>query len=304
MKKIFFIATLFLAFAENTLFAQLQILNVELLAEFKNTTTLVFMPATDTTKHQIYRELMEENWKLTPMIFLSYNQYKEYKDKKGYSFLLFGDDHINDGTSISSYVYFELWIWNTTNGDWNSRKKAQLARLELYPDPETTFDPSLIYDYRYNTEGHIFNWSPGMFKNYMQMIEKHLKEGTKRSTTRAGQNLGALEKLKKTTLYIPEYVLEQHSAFQKVLGKISASELMADYPYPYKVVPNAELSKMLMDSKEPIYYLLFVRSNSDKYVAIVEGHEGQFVYNRHTPQSFNVKKGDLRKLAKVITEGK
>ena len=197
MKKLFLLVVLFLAIAGNKAFAQLQILNIELLAEFKNTTTLVFMPATDTTKHQIYRELMEEHWKLTPMIFLSYNQYKEYKDKKGYSFLLFGDDHINDGTSISSYVYFELWIWNAANGDWNSRKKAQLARLELYPDPETTFDPSLIYDYRYNTEGHIFNWSPGMFKNYMQMIEKHLEEGIKRSATRAGQNTGALEKLKK-----------------------------------------------------------------------------------------------------------
>jgi hypothetical protein len=53
--------------------AQLAISNLELLNELKGTTTLVFMPVSDTVKHQIYRELMEEHCKLTPMKFLSYS---------------------------------------------------------------------------------------------------------------------------------------------------------------------------------------------------------------------------------------
>jgi hypothetical protein len=284
--------------------AQLAISNLELLDELKATTTLVFMPASDTVKHQIYRELMEEHWKLTPMKFLSYSQYTEYKYKKGYSYMLFGDDFINDGTSFSSYVYFELWHWHADKDNWDKRRKVQLARMELYPDPETTFDPDLIYDYRYSTEGHIFNWSPGMFKNYMQLISRDISKGITRTAAKAETLVEELKLLKDQTLYIPEYTFEQHNSNQKSLGFTPAAEMMADYPYKYKVVKNDELSKMISESEGKIYYLLFVRSNSDKYLAVMEGHDGNIVYHRHTPQSINVKRSDIKKLAKVISEGK
>ena len=282
--------------------AQLAITNLELLNELKNTTTLVFMPASDTVKHQIYRELMEEHWNLTPMKFLSYSQYTEYKYKKGYSYMLFGDDFINDGTSFSSYVYFELWHWHADKDNWDKRRKVQLARMELYPDPETTFDPSLIYDYRYSTEGHIFNWSPGMFKNYMQLISRDLTKGITRTAAKTETVVEELKLLKDQTLYIPEYAFEQHNSNQKSLGYTPAAEMMADYPYKYKVVKNEELSKMISESEGKIYYLLFVRSNSDKYFAVMEGHDGNIVYHRHTPQSINVKRSDIKKLAKVISD--
>jgi hypothetical protein len=304
MKKLFFLSCLCSVLFYSQAYAQLAISNLEMLSELKNTTTLVFMPASDTVKHQIYRELMEEHWKVTPLQFLSYSQYTEYKYKKGYSYMLFGDDFINDGISFSSYVYLELWHWHFDKDNWEKRRKTQLARLELYPDPETTFDPSLIYDYRYNTEGHIFNWTPGMFKNYMQMINRHISEATKRTASKSETDAAELLQLKTKTLYIPDYALEQHNTNQKSLGFTPEKEMLADYPYPYKVVSNDELSKLIMQSEDKIYYLLFVRSNSDKYLAVMEGHEGKIVYHRHTPQSINVKKSDLKKLAKTIVEGK
>jgi hypothetical protein len=296
--RFFFLLILF----QPNLNAQLSINNIELFSELKKTTTLVFMPSSDTVKHQIYRELMETYWKLTPMQFMSYTQFKEYKDKKGYSYLLFGDDFINDGISINSYVYFELWQWQSDKDNWEKRKKAQLARIELYPDPETTFDPSLIYDYRYNTEGHIFNWTPGMFKNYLQLMNRHIGEGLKKTASKFDADMAELRSLRTATLYVPEYVLEQHSSSQKKLRKIPAMEMMADYPYPYKVVSNETLSRLILDSKENVYYLLFIRSNSDKYLTVMEGKEGKFIYQKHSPQSFNVKKSDLKRLAKVIVD--
>jgi hypothetical protein len=302
MKKTVLLALLLVSLFQIKAFSQLMIANLELLSEFKKTTTLVFMPASDTVKHQVYRELMEEHWKITPLEFLSYSQYTEYKYKKGYSYMLFGDDFINDGTSFSSYVYFELWHWHV-DGNWEKRRKTQLARMELYPDPETTFDPSLIYDYRYNTEGHIFNWTPGMFKNYMQLIDRFVSNGEKRTAAKPELNASELKKLKDKTLYIPEYTLEQHNINQKSTGFMDAKEMMADYPYPFKVVSNDELSKLITESTDNIYYLLFVRSNSDKYLAVMEGHEGHFVYHKHTPQSFNVKRTDIKKLAKAIVDG-
>jgi hypothetical protein len=283
--------------------AQFQILRTDLLSELKNTKTIVFMPARDTFKNQVYRKIMEKYWTITPVSFKSYTQYLDFKNAEGYSYLLFGDDQINDGTSINSYVYFELWLWQPDPKNPGTRKKVQIARLELYPDPETTFDPSLIYDYRYHTEGHIFNWTPGMFKNYVQVFDKYISNGIERNTSKPEQKMDELQKLKNNTLYIPDYVLLQNDMFHSKLNKIDAAELLQDYPYPYKIVSSEELSAKISEASEPIYYLLFVRSNSDKYLAVMEGKEGEIVYHRHSPLSFNVKKADLKKLACTI-EGK
>jgi hypothetical protein len=303
IRKFILLTSLFLLLLKFNLHAQMLITNLEYLPELKKTTTIVFMPVQDTAKHQIYREIIEEHWQISKVLFRPYSQYTEYKYKPGYSYLLFGDDQINDGTSVSSFVYFELWMWNTSGG-WEKRKKVQIARMELFPDPQTTFDPSLVYDYRYSTEGHIFNWTPGFFKNYMQLMERYLERGKIHSAENALQDFKELEKLKKDTLYVPHYVLEQHSADQKILPDLTEKELMGDYPYPYKIINSKQLSDMLIDSNNEIHYLMFVRSNSDKYISVIDGHDGEFIYQRHTPMSFNAKKADLKKLAKTITDGK
>jgi hypothetical protein len=108
--------------------------------------------------------------------------------------------------------------------------------------------------------------------------------------------------LKTSTLYIPKYVLDQHSPEQDILPSLSEKELISDYKYNYKFVSTEELSQLILDSKEPIFYLLFTRSSSDKYVNIVEGHEGRCVYSKHTAQSYNMKKSDLQKLYKTMNE--
>lgn len=299
--KYFLIFTL-LIFSLLNLNGQIEIAYAEYNDEFRQTKTVVFMPAMDTVKTQIYRKTLEAHWKLTPLEFLSYQQYTDRKYQKGYSYLLFGDDLINDGQTISSYVYFELWMWHANINEWEKRKKAQLAKIELYPDPETTFHPDHIYDYRFGTQGHIFNWCPGFFKNYIQMINRYIEKGELRSEVKAYKEVPDLEKLKTSTLYIPKYVLDQHSPEQDILPSLSEKELISDYKYNYKFVSTEELSQLILDSKEPIFYLLFTRSNSDKYVNVVEGHEGKCVYSKHTAQSYNMKKSDLQKLYKTMNE--
>ena len=261
------------------------------------------MPASDTAKDHLYRNLLEEHWDFTELEFHSYKQYLKSKDQEGYSFLLFGDDHITSGLSESNYLYWELWTWYAPNGDWSQKKKILFARLEFYPDPETTFNPSNIYDYRFDTEGHIMNWTPGMFKNYVQELQDLISRQEERPISKFYVEPENLAKVKDETLYIPDYVLDQYNANLVSQGKISAKELMSDYPYKYKVVSNAELSKMILDSNEPLYYLLFVRSNSDKFISIVEGQSGAFLYTRFTPISFSVKRPDIKKLVKVLGRG-
>jgi hypothetical protein len=302
LTKLFFL-TAFFSFAALGIQAQLHIENLDLVHLLKDSKTIVFMPAADTAKHHEYRELLEKHWNFTELEFHSYKQYLNNKEEKGYSFLLFGDDHIKSELSESNYLYWELWTWYAPNGDWNQKKKVLFARLEFYPDPETTFNPSSIYDYRFDTEGHIMNWTPGMFKNYVQELQDLISNKEERSINKFYVEPEDLAKLKNETLYIPDYALDQYNANLVSQGKMSASELMADYPYKYKVVDNDALSDLILNTDKPLYYLLFVRSNSDKYVSIVEGHTGEILYTRFTPLSFSVKRPDIKKLVKTIEKG-
>lgn len=299
-RQLLLISSMWLMLAHLPADAQLQIENVDLLHLLKDSKTIVFMPSADTTKHNIYRELLEKHWDYTELEFHSYKQYLRNKDEKGYSFLLFGDDHIKSDVSESTYLYWELWTWYAPNGDWNQKKKVLFARLEFYPDPETTFQPSNIYDYRFDTEGHIMNWTPGMFKNYVQELQSLISKREERSITKFYTQPNNLAKIKDKVLYIPDYALDQYNANLAPQGKIRAEELMADYPYKYKVVTNDELSQLILDAKEPLYYLLFVRSNSDKYISIIEAESGEILYTRFTPISFSVKRPDIKKLVKTM----
>lgn len=288
---------LLLTFAQES-FGQLEISNIQDFEAFKNTTTIVFMPAADTSKHLKYRKILEENWSLTPLKFISYNQYVKLKNKDGYSYLLFGDDRVSNGTATSSYVYLELWTWVKPDGV--TKKKRQIARMELYPDTETTYDPSLIYDYRFDTEGHIFNWSPGLLKNYIQMIHFYVDRAQKRTQYMPENDFDELLKLKDETLYIPEYVLDTYNGSLVKTGQQSKNELLRKYPYSYKFVDGDQLSEKILKTTEPFYYLLFVRSNADKYVAVVEAQSGKIIYSRFRPISYNLRSNDLRRLTKAI----
>ncbi|EJF54226.1 hypothetical protein SapgrDRAFT_2568 [Saprospira grandis DSM 2844] len=284
-------------FLGQTVLAQLDIENCQFLPDLKSCTTLVFMPAYDTAQHHSYRQLIEREWQLTPIKFVSYREYLQYKNKKGYAYLLFGDDKIKNASQRSSYVYLELWLWA------NAQKK-RMARMELYPDAQTSQDPSLIYDYRFHTEGHIFNWSEGLLKNYLQQIQDHLQRGQKRSGFRPGPAKAELKALKTDTLFVPDYVLKEFNTYWEAKGTQSAQELMAKYPYPYKILSNKELSKRILNCPEgkKIYYLLFVRSNSDKYVSVVEGKSGDILYSRLRPLQFNLRPKDLQRLAKKVSK--
>ncbi len=287
-------------FFSNLSQAQLEISNIAHFEDLKNTTTIVFMPASDTAKHLTYRKVLEKYWKLTPLKFISYNQYVQHKNKKGYSYLLFGDDRVSNGTSTSSYVYLELWMWATPDGTWENKKKRLLARMELYPDTETTYDPSLIYDYRFDTDGHIFNWSPGMLKNYIQMFQEHILQQQARKQMKYEVDTDGLLALKNQTLYIPDYCLRSFNSNLEETGTQDAESLMQRYPYKYEVIRNDELSEKILQTGSPLYYLLFVRSNADKYVAVVEAKSGKIIYSRFRPISYNLRAGDLRRLDKAI----
>jgi hypothetical protein len=297
-----FLGLAFLLFYSTNINAQLEITNLEHLEALKNTTTIVFMPAADTAKHLKYRKILEEYWNLTPLKFISYNQYVKHKNKDGYSYLLFGDDQVSNGTTTSSYVYLELWMWE--NAEASSGKKKQLARIDLYPDPETTYNPALIYDYRFDTDGHIFNWSAGLLKNYLQMIQNYLEKGKKRTQYLPETNPENLIDLCEQKLYVPAYCLQNFNGALVETGKQSCGVLMQKYSYEYEMIESQQLSDKILNSTDPFYYLLFVRSNADKYIAVVEAQSGKIIYSRFRPISYNLKPNDLKRLNKAIEKAK
>jgi len=73
-------------------------------------------------------------------------------------------------------------------------------------------------------------------------------------------------------------------------------KLFEDYKYPYKVIPDMELSDKILTETDPFYFLLFVRVGSGKVIMVINSKTGEVVYSRYHSMFYNLKSGDLKDL--------
>jgi hypothetical protein len=103
----------------------------------------------------------------------------------------------------------------------------------------------------------------------------------------------ALAKLKIATLYVPDNVLVK---FDKFSGDESQrhdpKELLADYPYPHRLVSAPELEQILASAKGPTYVFDYVKGSTDKFVTIFERQSGM-VYRHYSSVSYNLDSDDF-----------
>jgi hypothetical protein len=67
-----------------------------------------------------------------------------------------------------------------------------------------------------------------------------------------------------------------------------------------KQVSVKELNEKILTEKEPIYYLLYIKSSTDKYVTIINSITGEMLYTHYTPVSYNFKSDDIEDVQKAI----
>lgn len=313
--------TIAIAFNSN---AQIAIANLDRIPALKNGTTYVLMKDPDFPGAKEYIEMFKKTWTISKVEFIKYsdahNHYSAgnyFLSMGGYKFSdqytpMFGgffggaDGNTNEypkGTWFEeTHIYLELWtctdkyVENKKDKDLKINNTIQLARIDLYTDELTFRDPRCLYAEEYNSN-RIRNWGVGILENYIQSIMTYFNHNQECKLYSAITNKAELTKLKKETLYVPNYVLincDKKTNTEK--GKHLESELFKKYTLKHTLLTIEELNAKIVNKQEPIYYFIYVKSRNDKFVSVVNSVTGEMIYSRYTPMSYNLQPDDLNDL--------
>ena len=222
-------------------------------------------------------------WKITPISFVSYKDFNNLnlENTSVFSSKGFTTNVYNSGALSRSHSHGYLNLWLNVKNKKGKIKRKSFCRVELHDSNE--------------------NWEPGFIRAYLANVNDLLEKESERWLY-LSESKPELNELKNNTLYIPDYVLTKFNAFTgDTSKKHNVEDIMKSYPYDYKIIKTTELSdKILVSDRNPIYFLVYVKSSTDKYVSIYNSKTGKLVYSDYKGIQYNLNKSDFKKLAKAI----
>jgi hypothetical protein len=145
-----------------------------------------------------------------------------------------------------------------------------------------------------NNVEYVGNWFNAYIVNSLAFMQDNLLK-----KERVGQDYrlakkDQLSKLKKETLYIPNYVLETRRGYTK------ERDLLKSYKFPVQVISKEELNKKIMNSSEPIYYLISEAATDTEVISIFNSKTNELIYHDYIGNSIKLKAKHLAKISKAI----
>src|SRR5690606_28263853 len=103
-----------------------------------------------------------------------------------------------------------------------------------------------------------------------------------------------MQKLKTETLYVPDYIFIKRNKFKGTESeRFEEKELMEGYKFPYKIVSIEELNSKILNGEE-FLYLSYIRSNTDKFISVINSKTGEVIYTVYRPMSYNFSDKDMK----------
>ncbi len=327
MKK-FFLLTLNLSLIlfgfATTSTAQMSISNSEDIEAFKKGTTYFGVDDPNTEKAQEYIKILKENWTFNPIEVIPISDLpKYYAPENSYFTIGLIDKNMSYTRTVTTpdfrdvkitnlpiyHQYFELWKFNDKYFEKEPSKRSrkdryvtQLARLEIFMDDYTLRNPYTIFQTDYSDENHLRNWGPGIFKNQIQELQKLLAKGENDGLFSKIYEKDKIQKLKEETLYVPDYIFVKRNKFKgDETERFEEKELMENYKLIYQVISTEKLNSKILNGEE-IYYLSYIRSNTDKFISIINSKTGEVIYSLYRPVSYNFSDKDMKILQEDIEE--
>jgi len=301
--------------------SQISISHVAEIAKIKNGTTYIAMKDPNSEKVKAYVDAIKNSWTISKIQFIKYTDIEKYLSPEN-SFLTIGGYETNtqfiklysngtqrNGINFSNtHIYLELWTgeekyFKSTkkNKEFGNDDKVQVARIELFTDFPTLSYPDFLYQTDYDADGHIRNWGPGILKNYIQSLMSYLNKGENHGLYAGIYNQTELNNLNKEVLYVPDYVMTK---FNKFTGdeskKHDEMDVFDGFELKYKLLSTEALNQKILTDKTRFYYLIYIKSSTDKYVSVINSLTGEIVYSTYTPVSYNIKSGDLESIQRKI----
>ncbi|MCO5267613.1 MAG: hypothetical protein M9897_01815 [Brumimicrobium sp.] len=300
--------------------SQIAIANLDQLAKLKSGTTYIVMDNLDSDISKEYMEVYKKYWTITKIEFIKNSEIYSHISPNNSFFSInglskttqFSSGNIGSATTKAgisyenTHIYLNLWMCN----DKYFKKKdptiglydqTQIARIELFTDFKTILTPELLFNSDYDGGGHINNWGVGFLKNYIQALMNFLNEGENRTLYSGITNVNELKNLKNQVLYVPDYILTKFNKFTGDESKrFEEDKILKDYTYKYQLISTKDLNQKIMEDTTPFYYLIYVKSSTDKFVSVVNSQTGEIIYSKYSAISYNIKSDDLKNIQKLI----
>jgi hypothetical protein len=302
--------------------------------------TLFIMRPGDESGIEEWQAMLDEVWTINKITAIKRNEltnYMEHSNKDSYAFLgLEGHATIVKMETIS-YAVAHYYLHLTMTGDEipysnNKLKRFErrgetpepkfetlsFARIEVYPDGKlmlladkfrTSFsltenEKSEHMKYVYN-DAKFYNWELGFLKNALQEVNRVLNNAKTRWIFGETSDKAQLNKLRKETLYVPDYLLIKYNKFNGNEDERHEKEkLFEDYEYQYELIDANKLSAKILKAKAPFYYFNYIRSSTDAFYTIINGLTGEIIYSEYDPVTYNIKPKNIKKLNMVIKKTK
>lgn len=277
------------------------------LSELKSTKT-VFLYRKDDKVEELEKAI-KSVWTLTEISLIPYSDIDKIDFSNTSIFSLGGFNtntwNISSGMNYdNTHIYLSLWM-SAKEGKGKKAKKT-FCRIELHPTFEdytfvTTEDDAKIFNYLYS-KATLKNWKTGFLKAYLQNVNDYLEKESERWLF-LNEADKELKELSKKTLFIPDYLFVKFDMFSGDESKrLNTDKILKSYPYKYKILKADDLSDKILESTEAFYYLVYVKSSTDKYLTIYNSQTGKIVYSSYHPVSYNVKKSDFKTIAEAINK--
>jgi len=281
--------------------AQIAISNTAELAKMKQGTTFFAMKDPASPKAIAFIDAIKKNWTLSKVECIKYSDVEKHIATNNF-FVTIGAKMTSSGTSTETNFSLEFW---TTDGKFvydpkkrrhfNQDDKIIIASIDLFPDYYTQNNPSSLYKMDYDAAGHLKNWSAGILGNYIQQVVLLLDIAKERKSKDEFLNKTELGKL--GTLYIPDYVLTKFSKSSDDESKKYDEKEITDLGLNCKILSLNELDEKIKNSETAFYYLLLIKTNSDKWITVTHSKTGEIVYSSNSGPA-NFKPGDLKSILK------
>ncbi|OCX53665.1 hypothetical protein BEL04_05050 [Mucilaginibacter sp. PPCGB 2223] len=306
--------------------AQVTILDTKKIDRIKNGVTYVLVNRLDFYGAKKYMEVLKKSWTLTKELrFMAVDDFSKNLSPDD-SFLSLQATLIRMpvGATYSESLNYYLAFWTCDPAYFKKDRELKLSDEEMIAKIAISVDPKAIVDvpdFRRNAnsvkqilgsmdfDGNnlLFNWGPGMVKNYLQQMTRLLLAGKKMSLGDNITNPAELAKLSTETLFVPNTALIKFRIFfpgksNEDKEENDAGSIFEKYAYNYKVLLQDELDKKIIESDKPFFYLLFIKDSTNKLVCVINSQTGETVYYKGTSISYNLKSGDLKDLSKEISK--
>lgn len=270
----------------------------------KRTTLVIFYGDSDSNHLAGFKEAIK-SWTFCPIILDDIANLPSYDRKRGFSFATLDIQtvtkvHPNLGTKTESDIKVFLHFWLK-----KGKEQKTFARLDLFTSHKDV--EALIklknrkekINYLYS-KATAFNWSPGFLKLYLSFMSTKLTAGLGFAHKDDYEDPELLLDLGKNILFYPDYALTTKDELTKALTDQTEEELFDKYPFEHELMLTEDLDNMLLDPEAGgDYVLIYVQCGDDKYYSVFNTN-GQLLFHKYEVNSYNLDKGDLKKIAKEV----